>query len=158
MLVDNARAAVASQWGACAVYRYCYSHAVASDAVYQTEYARASVLGNEATAEEFVTVDDDVPTSAILSPEEIAEELNHNKNEEEDEEETKHTEEEEERPVLSTTQALKLADTLRHFLSTRPESGSMLDKLSSVELFIRQSAAAEMTQSSLDTFFTTSDV
>ena len=132
--------------------------AVASDAVYQTEYARASVLGNEATAEEFVTVDDDVPTSAILSPEEIAEELNHNKNEEEDEEETKHTEEEEERPVVSTTQALKLADTLRHFLSTRPESGSMLDKLSSVELFIRQSAAAEMTQSSLDTFFTTSDV
>ena len=27
MLVDNARAAVASQWGACAVYRYCCSHA-----------------------------------------------------------------------------------------------------------------------------------
>ena len=79
--------------------RLCRVPAVASDAVYQTEYARASVLGNEATAEEFVTVDDDVPTSAILSPEEIAEELNHNKNEEEDEEETKHTEEEEERPV-----------------------------------------------------------
>ena len=79
-------------------------------------------------------VDEDEPTSAILSPEEIAEELNQNKKEEEDEEK-KQNEEEEERPVLSTTQALKLAETFRHFLSWRSESGSMLDKLSSITLF-----------------------
>ena len=121
-------------------------------------FERNSVHSQDRQSLLFVAIDEDVPTSAILSPKEIAEELNQNKKEEEDEEEKKQNEEEEERPVISTTEALILAETFRHFLSSRPESGSMLDKLSSIELFVRQSAAAEMSQSSLNTFFKSSDV
>ena len=98
-------------------------------------------------------MDDDVPTSANLSPEEIAEELSQNTVEEDDEEKEKKEEEEEEERPLVTSQALKLMDTIRHFLSSRPESGSMLDKLACIEQFTRQSATAEKTQTSLDNFF-----
>ena len=125
----------------------------AASRVYQTEYARASVLTqNEVTAAEFASVDDDLPTSAILSPEEIAEDLNENKVDEDGEEKTEN-DEEEERPVISNTQALKMAESLRHFLTMRSNSGAMIDKLSSIELFIRQSTVREMTQTSLDAFF-----
>ena len=73
--------------------------------------------------------------------------------EDDDEEKENEEDKEEERLIISTSKALKLMETIRHFLSSRPDSGSMLDKLSSIELFTRQSAAVEKTQTSLDHFF-----
>ena len=81
--------------GACIVYR-CYAA--------------------EVTAEEFASVDDGVPTSAVLSPEEIAEDLS--RIDEDEEEETKN-DEDEERPVISNAQALKFTESLCHFLTIR---------------------------------------
>ena len=48
-------------------------------------FERNSVHSHDRRSLLFIVVDEDVPTSAILSPEEIAEELSQNKKEEEDE-------------------------------------------------------------------------